>query len=82
LCTDGVWAHAEDDEFAEIALNVRDPAQISQTLVDLAMERDSDDNLSAVAIHIEQLAPQAMSPSEKRSWALPQLLRGKLTGKA
>ena len=82
LCTDGVWAHVEDDEFAQIALSVRQPEQISQTLVDLAMERDSDDNLSTVAIHVEQLVPQAVSPSEQRSLALPQLIRGKLTGKA
>jgi protein phosphatase len=82
LCTDGVWSHVEDDEFAQVALSVREPEQISQTLINIAMERDSDDNLSAVAIHIEHLATETVAPSEKRSWALPHLLRGKLTGKA
>lgn len=82
LCTDGVWAHVEDDEFAQVTLSVHDPEQISHTLVDLAMERDSDDNLSAVAIHIEQLASDAAVVGERRSWGLPQILRGKLTGKA
>jgi protein phosphatase len=82
LCTDGVWAHVEDDEFAQVALSVRDPEQISQMLIDIAMERNSDDNLSAIVIHIEQLASGVAVISERRGWGLPQVLRGILTGKA
>jgi len=81
LCTDGVWAYVEDDEFPQVVLSTGDPEQISHSLIDLAMNRDSDDNLSAVTIHIQQLTLEAATNGERRSWGLPQLIRGKLMGK-
>jgi protein phosphatase len=82
LCTDGVWAHVEDDEFAHITHDVKTPEQISQTLIDLALERNSDDNVSAIVVHVETLASAPAMIQERRTWGLSQLLRGKLTGKA
>ena len=80
LCSDGVWAHVEDDEFAEITLDIRNPQRISQTLIDLALSRDSDDNVSAVVVHVKQLAESAMTvPS---SWGLTNLIRSKFMGRA
>jgi protein phosphatase len=81
ICTDGVWAYIEDDEFAEIALDVKDPEQISHALTDLALQRESDDNVSALVIHAQQLAP-VPAPSETGRPGFAQLLRGRLTGKA
>ena len=79
LCTDGVWAYIEDDEFAQIARDVEDPERISQTLIERAMERDSDDNVSALVIHARQLAPALVAASRP---GFTQFLRGRLTGKA
>lgn len=65
LCTDGVWAVIEDQEFLEIVHAVRDPALISERLIAEAMERDSDDNASAITIHIRQI-PQGETAANER----------------
>jgi PPM family protein phosphatase len=82
LCSDGVWAFIEDDEFAQITHSVKMPEGICETLVKTAIERKSDDNVSAVTIHVQTVTGEAAASSERHIWALPQLLRGKLTGKA
>jgi len=82
LCTDGVWAYIEDDEFAQITHTMKETEPICETLVETAIERKSDDNVSAVAIHVQTVAAEATVSSERRVWALPQVLRGKLIGKA
>jgi PPM family protein phosphatase len=50
LCTDGVWSVVEDPELAEISAANESPLEAGRTLVDLAMERGSEDNVSAVVI--------------------------------
>ena len=80
LCSDGIWAHVEDHEFAEITLDVRHPEHISQTLIDLALARDSDDNVSALVLHVQQVATTALAASS--SWGLTNLIRSKLMGRA
>jgi PPM family protein phosphatase len=52
LCSDGVWSVIQDDEFALLAGQARDTHTLSQALVDLALERQTDDNCSVVAVHI------------------------------
>jgi serine/threonine protein phosphatase PrpC len=70
LCSDGVWSVIEDQEFALLAASAADMNNFSQDLIDLALERQSDDNLSVVAIHLHQLGP-AEAPAElRRSWNL------------
>ena len=81
LCTDGVWAFVEDDEFAQIAREIRQPETVSQTLIDLAMERNSDDNVSALVIHIQQLAA-VTAPETVRGRGFTQLIRSRFGGKA
>lgn len=79
LCTDGIWAHVEDPEFAEIALDIRAPELIGQTLVDLALSRNSDDNVSAMVIHVEQAAE---APAVAASnWGLSSFIRSKFMGR-
>jgi protein phosphatase len=80
LCSDGIWAHVQDAEFGEIALDIRDPEMISQTLMDLALSRESDDNVSATVIHIQQVAEPAAAASS--SWGLTHLIRSKFMGRA
>ncbi len=78
LCTDGVWAYVQDDEFARIARDASDPDRISQALIDLALERNSDDNVSALVVHVQRLAPApAVEPAGRRS-GLTQLIRARL----
>jgi len=79
LCTDGLWAFVEDDEFARIALDIRDPQRISQALIDLALQRDSDDNVSALVIHVEQLTALPAAASVPRGFT--QLIRSRFGGK-
>jgi serine/threonine protein phosphatase PrpC len=68
LCCDGVWSVIEDQEFASFAAGARDMADFSQTLIDVALERQSDDNLSVVAIHLHQLGPAESTAEPRRSW--------------
>jgi protein phosphatase len=58
LCTDGVWSVIEDDEFARLASSTTDPEVISRRILDLAMDRDTDDNLSVLTVHIKHLGPR------------------------
>ena len=55
LCSDGVWSVIQDDEFASLAADVPESDGLSKRLVDLALERDSDDNASAVVVRVKQL---------------------------
>ncbi len=80
LCTDGIWAYVEDDEFAELTLARREPQQISQTLIETALARESDDNVSALVIHAVQIK-SSLVPHENNRFSLTQFIRGRLTGK-
>lgn len=71
LCTDGVWAVVQDDEFAQLVIKASDVAEVSQNLIDLALERESDDNVSALAISIQALAVEAIGSTPERGWRLP-----------
>jgi len=79
LCTDGIWAHVEDHEFAEIALDIRAPELIGQTLLDLALSRNSDDNVSAMVIHVEQTAEAPVVAAS--NWGLSSFIRSKFMGR-
>jgi protein phosphatase len=71
LCTDGVWAVVQDDEFAQLVVKASDIAEASQNLIDLALERESDDNVSALAISIKALTVEATASAPERGWRLP-----------
>jgi PPM family protein phosphatase len=72
LCSDGVWSVIEDHEFALMAGETKDARELSARLIDLALERQTDDNASAIAIHIPQLAPSpAQGPSGRKHWIAP-----------
>ena len=80
LCTDGVWAYIEDNEFADIALDRRSPEQIGQTLIESALARDSDDNVSSLVIHVAQLVSSGATHENNR-FSFTQFILGRLTGK-
>jgi serine/threonine protein phosphatase PrpC len=60
LCTDGVWSAVEDREIASCSAGAVSLPEFGRSLIDLAMERGSDDNVSAIVI---QTHPQAADPS-------------------
>ena len=68
LCSDGLWAVIQDDEFARLARQVRGARSLSQDLIDLAIERQTDDNVSAVVIDIRRLAAPATAGETRRTW--------------
>jgi protein phosphatase len=73
LCTDGVWSVIEDEEFAHVTKKSGTPEELCKQLVDLAMERDSDDNLSIVVLQFNQLVSHIKEKSQ--SWSLQNILK-------
>jgi protein phosphatase len=56
LCSDGVWSVIEDRDFARAVSDASSIEHISQQLVEWAIQNETDDNASVVAIHINKLA--------------------------
>jgi PPM family protein phosphatase len=80
LCCDGVWAVIQDDVFADVAASAPDTDVLCNRLVELALENDSDDNTSAVAVHVQQLPPASPQTTPRRTLGLPGFLRNRLSG--
>ena len=70
LCSDGVWSVIEDQEFAEQTGRARDVHSLAQNLVDLAIDHETDDNCSVVAIQIRGFRFQTFEeePRKERGW--------------
>lgn len=71
LCSDGVWGVIEDQEFAEETERAGNNVHfLVQRLVDLALERETDDNCSVIAIHIRGFRYQTFEeePRKERGW--------------
>ncbi|HTX19292.1 MAG TPA: protein phosphatase 2C domain-containing protein [Bacteroidota bacterium] len=74
LCSDGVWGVIEDDEFATF-VEEREPSDLCKDVVDFAMERGSDDNLSMVALYLRRLAPTVAKHESDNRWLPLRALR-------
>jgi protein phosphatase len=59
LCSDGVWAVIEDDELLRMTLEVQNISQLPRVIIDKALELQSDDNVSCMAIHLQKLGSSA-----------------------
>jgi len=77
LCSDGLWSLIQDHEFASIGRN-SSPQETSRCLVDIALNRETDDNASVVVFDIRKFSKIASreEPVEKnffksliRKWA-------------
>jgi protein phosphatase len=79
LACDGVWAMIQDEEFGEIGAATGSPHHLSQELVDLAIERGTDDNVSVVSVFIHRLAEQPASSAARRPFALGAIVRSLLS---
>jgi PPM family protein phosphatase len=67
LCSDGLWAFVQDDEFAALATQLPDADELSRRLVDLALQRHTDDNASVVVARVEQVGTPAVPDKTRRS---------------
>lgn len=76
LCTDGIWSVVEDEELAETSSAWESPLEFGRTLVDLAMERGSEDNVSAIVIHLNQ-TPSGNPAEGRRAGGLLGRLLGR-----
>lgn len=65
LCCDGVWSAIEDNEFADLATQATNANSLTRRLVDLAMERESDDNVSVVALRIHAVGQRSGATAKK-----------------
>lgn len=77
LCSDGVWSVVEDGDIAALAATIKGAFSLSQGLIDLALERQTDDNASVIAIHIQNLS-LTPAPGNSRHWRWSGLLNGVL----
>jgi len=70
LCSDGIWSVIQDQEFAEQAERGGDVHALAQNLVDLALERETDDNCSVIVVHICGFRYQTFEeePRKERGW--------------
>ena len=75
LCSDGVWAMIQDDEFAQLVTDTKDPENLCKHIVELAMERDSDDNLSIIILYLHQLATAKVDEKTNSFWPLSDAIR-------
>ena len=55
FCSDGVWSVIDDDEFGILASKAVSAEQLNQMIIDLALKRGSDDNVSTVTIMLHKL---------------------------
>lgn len=72
LCSDGVWSVIQDEDFARIASSDASMERISQKLIDLAIQNETDDNASVVVFHMKKLVPTSATDhpekDSKNSW--------------
>lgn len=66
LCSDGVWSVIEDAEFAQVAAKSKGARELSQGLIDLALDRQTDDNASAITVHIKSLSAHSAEGASRK----------------
>jgi protein phosphatase len=70
LCSDGVWSVIGDDDFARVAAKNAPVDLISQNLIDLALQHQTDDNASVVVFHLKKLTASSAEADarQKNNW--------------
>ncbi len=68
LCSDGVWAYVEDRDIARLAAQYAEGAELGQRLVDLAIQHQTDDNVSVIVFRVEQLPVTEAIPLTAPRW--------------
>ncbi len=75
LCTDGVWSVIEDDEFANLTKDKNSPKELGKEIINLAMKRESDDNLSIIVLRFNKLVSSIEPDKVKKEWFISNLFR-------
>jgi PPM family protein phosphatase len=70
LCSDGIWAYVEDDEFGTDYTPTMPLEEYNQRLVNLAGERESDDNMSVVTVRLTGNAAAEQAATRRLSWSI------------
>jgi PPM family protein phosphatase len=78
LCTDGLWSVVDDEEIGRMAQAAENMEVFGQRIFDLAMARDSDDNLSVIALRLHAL--DASVPAPRKGFSLKNLNPFRRTG--
>jgi protein phosphatase len=74
LCTDGVWCVVEDDELVAMTLAEEDTTALANKIIERALTRQSDDNVSVVVLRIRNAADYPETENKKR-WNFLRFLR-------
>jgi protein phosphatase len=67
MCTDGIWEPVQDNEFSDI-VRAQSPQDACKSLIGLGLERQSTDNLSAMVVHVTDVAEDAVRNSQVGWW--------------
>lgn len=70
LCSDGVWAYVEDDEFAVNYSQTIPLEEYNQRLITLADKRESDDNMSVVTVRLTGKAVTEQVTTRRFRWPI------------
>jgi PPM family protein phosphatase len=68
LCSDGLWSAVEDVEIGSITTHAANPEEVNRKLVDLALQRDTDDNVSVVSVFIHSLENEQLDDPNSKGW--------------
>ena len=76
LCCDGVWSVIQDDEFAQVSKQSSSVQALSEDLINLALDRQTDDNVTVVAFHVHAISSSmATELNRRKGWLLSWLGR-------
>ncbi len=69
LCSDGLWAFVEDYELAWLTTHLLDANELSRELIQVALQHQTDDNVSVIVVRVEQVtAPQTAASPLLENW--------------
>jgi protein phosphatase len=66
LCSDGLWSALEDQQFAQVTKEAGSVDEISQRLINLALQNGADDNASVIVFYLNKLI-QISSEDENKN---------------
>ncbi len=69
LCSDGLWSVIQDHEFHDLGAGIA-PCDASHKLIETALERETDDNVSVVVVDIQKFthAPAPHRQAQKQNF--------------
>jgi serine/threonine protein phosphatase PrpC len=68
LCSDGLWSVIQDEELPKLNQEAAGVSSLLSRLIFLAIERGTDDNISAVSVRIHCLNP-APAGEKQSGWS-------------